>query len=255
MSVEQKKEFIRVALRELESPTSPLSAYEAMKTLHQAVVHDFNDEDGPIGAFVGDDEFKVEIFAARVIRVVMDVSEDNEAFPPNFYHLACGILSLLCWDNTELSNAFVANSGVEFLLEYLEAFSSDRFLLITCFGLHRAISKSLDDNESAAFKGMTLTKIVDVFELNSETQDEHFYRRYCYSVGSSFGPGREVNNNLFQRIVSHIWHGVIKHRHDEEAQETGRSLLSYLVGNENAKEMIDHAEMHHCEDEGCAGCA
>jgi hypothetical protein len=140
-------------------------------------------------------------------------------------------------------------------LENLEAFSPDRFLLISCFGVHRAVIESLDDNESAAFAEMTLEKLVDVFQLNLETADAMCYQSYCFSVGSSFGPGRTVNNNLYQRIVSHIWHGVIKHKHDEEAQDTGRSLLSYLVGKRAAKEMIDHAETHHCEDEDCTGCA
>jgi hypothetical protein len=60
---------------------------------------------------------------------------------------------------------------------------------------------------------------------------------YCFSVGSSFGPGLDVNNNLLELIVSHVWHGVIKHKHDEDAQETGRSLLSYLVGKESAAKM------------------
>jgi hypothetical protein len=83
-----------------------------MKTLHQAVCHDFDDLDGSIGDFVGDDDFKEETFAATVVQAVMDVSQDKEAFPPNFYHLSCGILTLLCWDNSELANAFVANSGV-----------------------------------------------------------------------------------------------------------------------------------------------
>jgi hypothetical protein len=256
--VEQKKESIRSALQELESPTCQMSACEAMRTLHQAVVHGFDeeeDDDESIGDFVGDDEFKVEIFSARVVQVVMDVSQDKKAFPPNFYHLACGILALICWDNIELANAFVANSGVEFLLECLEAFSSDRFLLISCFSVHRSVIESLDDNASTAFAGLTLAKIVDVFELNSKTQDEKFYMHYCFSVGSSFGPGREVNGNLYKHIVSHVWHGVLKHKHNEDAQETGRCLLSYLVGKESAKKMIDHAEMHHCEDEGCAGCA
>jgi hypothetical protein len=103
---------------------------------------------------------------------------------------------------------------------------------------------------------MTLAKIVDVFELNSKTANEKFYYSYCNVVGMSFsGPGREVNNNLLHRIVPHVWHGVIKHKHDEDAQDIGRGLLRFLVDEESAEKMIDHAEMHHCEDEGCAGCA
>jgi hypothetical protein len=253
--VEQKKERIRVALQELDHPTSQMSACEAMRTLHQAVVHGFDDDDGSIGDFVGDNDFKEEIFSDRVIQVVMDVSQDKEKYTLTFHHLAYAVLYSLCSDSTELATTFVTNGGVEFLLECLETFSSDQFLLVTCFAVYLAVIESLDDNESAAFVGMTLEKLVDVFELNSETQDEKFYMHYCTAVGSSFGPGNEVNFNLYSRIVSHVWHGVLEHKHDEDVQKTGRYLLRQLVDEESATKMIDHAEMHHCEDEDCAGCA
>jgi hypothetical protein len=132
-----------------------------------------------------------------------------------------------------------------------DTFSSDQFLLIACFAVYGAAIEDLDKKESTAFLGMTLGKVVDVFQLNFETQDVFFYRHYCFAVGSSFGPGREVNNDLYQRIVSHVWHGVIKHKDDEEAQDIGHRLLRHLVGQEAAMKMIDHAEMHPCEDEEC----
>jgi hypothetical protein len=251
---QQKKERIRVALQELDHPSCKMSACEAMNTLRRAVVADF-DEDDFIGAFVGDDDFKEEIFSARVIQVVMDVSQEKEEYPPSFYHFAYSVLYLLCSDSTELATTFMANGGVAFLLESLETFSSDQFLLVTCFALYKGVIESLDTNESVAFTGMTLGKLVDVFQLNLETQNGYFYQHYCIAVGSNFGPGCEVSNNLFQRIVYHVWHGVIKHKHDEESQHIGRLLLCNLVGEESASKLIDHAEMHHCEDEECAACA
>jgi hypothetical protein len=102
------------------------------------------------------------------------------------------------------------------------------------------------------FAVMTFGKLVDVFELNIETQDEEFYFHCCLAVASSFRPGFYVNNNLFQRIVSHVWQGILKHKHDEEAQYAGRYLLRHLVDEESAKKMIDNAEMHHCEGAQCA---
>lgn len=120
MSVEQRKGSIQAALQELESPASTLSAYEAMEELHKAVRYDSSQ---------GGDEFLKEIFSAKIIQVVMDVIQGNEEYPPRFYRLACGILSLLCWDNTELADAFVAHDGVEFLLETLETFSINQVLL------------------------------------------------------------------------------------------------------------------------------
>jgi hypothetical protein len=105
---------------------------------------------------------------------------------------------------------------------------------------------------------MIVGKLVDVFELNYESADELLYCQYCDCVGNSFfhpGVPPKVKKKIVQRIVSHVWQGVIKHKYDEGAQEYGRRLLYFLVGKETAKKMIDHAEMHHCEDEECAGCA
>jgi hypothetical protein len=113
-------------------------------------------------------------------------------------------------------------------------------------------------NENASTGIIVLGKLVDVFELNYQTANETLYNKYCLCVGDSlFGPGVHLylSKNVFQRIVSHVWNGVIKHKYDEKAQEYGRHLLCILVGKEIAKEMIDHAGMHHCEDEECAGCA
>jgi hypothetical protein len=51
--VQQKKEeSIRVALQELDHPTSKMSAYEAMGMLHWAVCGDFDDDND--GSILGD---------------------------------------------------------------------------------------------------------------------------------------------------------------------------------------------------------
>jgi hypothetical protein len=260
MSVEAKKESIRAALQELENPDCSLSANAAMETLKQAVGHDFDDTHGFIGDFVGDDDFKEEIFSARVVHVVMDVAKDKAKYPELFYHHACGLLHSLCLDSIERSTAFVAHGGVEFLLEALEASSSDEFLLISCFGLHWGVIGGLSKKESASFAGKTLGKLLDVVELHSKTCDADFYTFSCHSVGICFRPGLEFDyydeiQDLFQRTISYVWFGITKHKYDEDAQNTGRSLLCHLAGKENAKKMIDHSEMHHCEDEECTGCA
>jgi hypothetical protein len=101
--VEQKKERIRVALQELGDRPSKMSACEAMETLRTAVCCDFQDLDGSIGDFVGDDDFKEEIFSARVVQVLITAAQDKKAYPPPFYHLACSTLFFLCDKNTELA--------------------------------------------------------------------------------------------------------------------------------------------------------
>jgi hypothetical protein len=256
-AVEQKKERIRVALQELGDPTSKMSTWEAMETLRTEACLDFFDLDGSIGDFVGDDDFKEEIFSARVIQVLITVAQDKKAYPPKFYRSGIILLYFFCSDNTEFATTFTANGGVEFLLETLEVFSSHQRVLPTCFALHNAVIDSLDEHESAAFAGMTLGKLVDVFELNLETADAKFYQHYCLAVSIGLGPhlDDDVKNKCFHRIVSHVWHGITMHKHDDEVQDLGRRFLRYLVGEETAKKMIDHAEMHHCEDEECTGCA
>jgi hypothetical protein len=227
-----------------------------MKTLHHAVCNDFNCPDGSIGDFVGDDDFKEEIFSAKVVQVVMDVSQDKEEYPSHFYRLTSNMLSLLCCEKAELANAFVANGGVAFLLEYLETLSSNQMLLRVGFELYRFILHSLNTNEAADFAGMILGKLVDVFELNYETADDFLYCRYCTAVAVTMnlplGLGLDMNNKLYERIAVHVYHGVLEHKYDEGVQAFGRWLLPQLVGEEKAKEMIDHADLRHCAEEYCA---
>jgi hypothetical protein len=257
MSVEAKKVSIRAALQELSNPTFPLQTYFAIEKLHQTVVHDFEEIFEPIGDFVGDDDFKEEIFSARVIQVLIAVARDKAEYPTFFYHYVCTTLQLLCLDSTERSTAFVAHGGVEFLLEALEAFSPNEFLLIPCFGLHWAVIQSLGKYGSASFGEMTLGKLLDVFKLHAETADEVFYIHYCLSVGSCFRPGLILNENenLFQRTVAYVWFGITKYKYAEDAQNTGRSLLCHLAGDEYAIQMIDYSEMTHISGEECARCA
>jgi hypothetical protein len=263
MSVDAKKESIRAALQELENPDCSLSATVAMRTLHDALVHDFDDDEpGSIDDFLGDDDFKEEIFSARVVHVLIDVANDKdlEKYPESFYHDAFGILSELCLDSTDRSTSFVAHGGVEFLLDALEASISDEFLLLTCFWLHGTVIDNISKKESASFAGMTLGKLLDVVELHSKTCDPDFYTISCPYLVRCFRPGLELYNaketkNLLQRTVAYVWFGVTKHEHDEEAQSMGRGILYRLLGKENAKIMIDHSEMRHCEDAACAGCA
>jgi hypothetical protein len=151
----------------------------------------FEEIDGSIGDFVGNDDFKEEISSALVVQAVMDVAQDKYSYSPPFYGSACSEIYFLCYKNTELATAFVASSGVEFLLETLEDFTSDQPLLLACFAVHRAVIESLDGSEREHFAGMTLETLLDVAELNFERADEQFYQYYCVAVLNSFGPGLE----------------------------------------------------------------
>lgn len=151
-----------------------------------------------IGDFVGDDDFKEEIFYARVVQLLMNVSQDKEEYPAYFYHSVNSVLYCICSNSTDLATTFVANGGVEFLLERLETFSSDQFLLLViaghmCFAVYKNVIENLDENQSVAFAGMALAKLEWMsFEINFETRDD-------------FLP--ELLFDVLQCIVSsHVWH-------------------------------------------------
>jgi hypothetical protein len=250
--VEQKKERIRVALGELDFPTSVLRTSEAMSILNDIWMSDsFEEIDGSIGDFVGDDDFKEEIFSARVMRAVMDVAQDKVSYHPLFYGSACSVLYYLCYKNTELATTFVMNGGVEFLLETLDDFSSDQPLLLACFALHKAVIASLDGKERDYFAGLTLEMLLDVAELNFESADEQFYQYYCVAALNSFRPGLNlgVDKKCFRRTVYYVWRGLFKQESEDKIQVQGRAVLCYLVGKERAKKMIDNAAVHHYYDE------
>jgi hypothetical protein len=64
--------------------------------LQQTVCHDFDDEDGSIGDFVGDDDFKKEIFLyLESSRVAADVAQDTTSILRKAYHDANLILCIL----------------------------------------------------------------------------------------------------------------------------------------------------------------
>jgi hypothetical protein len=71
-----------------------------------------------------------------------------------------------------------------------------------------------------------------------------------------FGPNtkltKEEKVDLFPRIAEAVCEGIAIYPHDEEAQLSGRYCLNRLIGKKNAKIMIDHSEMHHCEDAECS---
>lgn len=71
----------------------------------------------------------------------------------------------------------------------------------------------------------------------------------------SLGPYLEGHDPALAAAVQCVYDGILKHLFHEEAQETGRDLLVALVRPEAAKDMIEHAEMHHREECTCSSAA
>ena len=78
----------------------------------------------------------------------------------------------------------------------------------------------------------------------------------CMTLMHCFGPNikltKEEKMDLTPRLIQAVWEGITIYPHDENAQKYGRYFLNRLIGKKNAKIMIDHSEMHHCEDAECS---
>jgi len=63
--------------------------------------------------------------------------------------------------------------------------------------------------------------------------------------------------HAYANVVRSLWHGITKHKDDENAQDKGQKLLRTLVSPLEAQKMIEHAhaEMHQADDDECAVCA
>jgi hypothetical protein len=133
-----------------------------MKTLHQAVCHDFDDEGGSIMLSQGR-RIQGRDLAARVVQVVMDVRKQR---------LRLRHLAQASYPPVGIALGFKA-FGEQWSLIPFETLKPlfDRFPLdLMLWGVHRAVIGSLDDNESASFAGMTLSETSGClsFELNPE---------------------------------------------------------------------------------------
>jgi hypothetical protein len=65
---------------------------EAMEKIHTTVADGFHDDGDSKGEFVGDDDFKLEIFSVNVLQVIINAITADKEYPPVFDHWALGIL-------------------------------------------------------------------------------------------------------------------------------------------------------------------
>jgi hypothetical protein len=171
----------------------------------------------------------------------------------NFYHKTCGIIGSLLHSSQEIAMDFVSNGLVDAMMSFMKSRSSDTFLLLSCIGVLLGIVHGVTNE-----KRMEIANETCVVESITIMLEEHgrtnaiLFGCSCHVLGSCFSRGFRIEPDLFHRIVQCMWAGITSHPHDEDEQEVGRRLLRHLVGPETAKEMIDHAEMHHYEGAECS---
>jgi len=234
LAFDLEDEFTLVAMRdELRNPRSPAHVESAMQTIFKI-----------LGKHYEDDTFKDEMVSIRFIEDIVNTTR-RSTVSPYLLHRAGSIFSELVSGSTERSTEFIVRGGLDRSLEIMESpVSSDAFLMTTYTGIMAQII--VPSEERASFVGRIFENVVKVLELHRE--EVLLYYCGCEALGSCTGPDFNVSQQLQHRAVQCIFDGILTHKNEEDAQSVGRGLLVEVIGQENAMRMIDHAEMHHCED-------
>jgi hypothetical protein len=89
--------------------------------------------------------------------------------------------------------------------------------------------------------------LLDSEELQDPTPDS-LSSDFCLDTDVKF-----EDEDIFPRAVSYVLRCIVENMY--EAQQPGRIMLRHLVGEEAVKDMIDYAELGHCQEACCAGAA
>ena len=136
------------------------------------------------------------------------------------------------------------------LLELMESSRSNTFIQFTYqaflyqMNCQREMKKGSIDQ--------TLTNIIceatlDILEHGGGKTDAKLFG-LCIHTLATLGI---LEARYIPRAACLIFHGLVVLLDDEVAQRDGYRFLQIIVGKEQAKEMMDHAEFHQCEG-GCA---
>ncbi|CAB9509034.1 expressed unknown protein [Seminavis robusta] len=161
------------------------------------------------------------------------------------------------------ATAIVNSGGLQHVLDFLDSSNEDEIVdtfyayhgLCVIFAVQVALKE--DKGLSLAVAKLVMPVLVTLMETHGLDAEEHKSCDLFVSGCEMFMICARAMEGLVEsahaeRMVQSAWSGITYHKNDSEVQEAGRDLLTRLVGPETALEMIDHAEMHHCEDAECS---
>ena len=100
-----------------------------------------------------------------------------------------------------------------------------------------------------------LDKVLAAMKSHHGTCKVALFLSFCDVVYICCWNGLDMPLHAYASVVRSLWHGIAKHKDDENAQDKGRKLLRTLVSPVEAQKMIHNAVMHQAEDDDCAVCA
>lgn len=198
----------------------------------------------------GDDEaLKDRMVAMNAIETILDATKRSAA-SAHFLHRAAGIFVELVKDSQGRSTRFIGSGGVDRSLEIMKSFQADCFLMTSYVAVLMMLLYVVTDEQRVLIAGSIFKKVVSVMERHYE--NANLYLLACDALGHCFGPGVLIRFELWGRAVQCIFDGIVFLKDHEDAKAIGGHLLVHMVGPVGARQLIDHAEMHHCETAGCS---
>jgi hypothetical protein len=257
MFVEEKKQELRAALRVLqETSNAPTNGVqEAMQEVDAALYHGFRDT----GYFCSDEDFKAEIFSARVVGVILSAAKRAKHAPTNFYTSVCRIQLQLANHSEEISDAIRVHGGVAYIIDLMETFPHDEGLILCGVGV--TINVFFGVGESSLAESF-FEKLLDAMEMHHYDSDDVFYHFFCTAMecilmkgSEAFGWGPYFLPGGTIRLAHYVLYGIGEHTDNERSQKEGRKLLCILVGHETAQRLINILELTACQGAYAAACA
>lgn len=176
-----------------------------------------------------------------------------------FYDRAVATLSLVARSSSEEAVKCLDGRVVQLFINILNRFPENDILRIsfTFLVCHVLVGLPAEKRKDLVNDPDVLELIVSGAEKAVKKKDSnpmHFVFA-CFAIRYSADCRADIESTLFQRMIQSVYDGVVVFPDDEECQDIGRYVLNLLLGPEDAKAMIDHAEMHHCQDAECSGAA
>jgi len=241
--------MLQMLTMELRCPSSDEDKQEALEDEQEAL-------DTICGLGVADETndneaFKELLVSMKAMETIIALMERSSASPRSL-HKAGGIAVQLIMLSAERSTRFIDLGGIDASLGIMKTHVSDSFLMKTYTGLIHFLLWSVTDEQRDSFARRIFEAIVPVMQHHPE-EDAELYHMECEALLRCFPrPGLEIPLEMFSEAVQCTCAGIVFHKHDEEAQGSGRHLLVHLLGPDAASELIGRVEIGHCQDAGCS---
>lgn len=219
----------------------------AIEFLFHLVADDNNDTEA----------FKGLLVSMNVIEALIAATKLDDIVTPHFLHgLGGSIFPYFVTESEERSTLFLNNGGFERYMEILQSdYISEVVVAVSFMNSVASLILSLPDEKRGAISLEIFQLALAITMLDFYKENEIVYTNACWLMWASIGPHMEGHENLRRAAIQRAYDGILKFPHDEYAQENGRLLLTTLAGEELARDMIEHAEMHHRNECNCAGAA